>query len=630
MHNYTRQRCRVVCVAIMAFVLGLTACGGGSNDSQAPNTALSEPTATVSSLSGDKVTAKYASDLKLTLDCYIVPSDFTASAGEFQATANCGEFVGRTNAAGGAYSVGQFQYNADVTPMSSIQARIQKTSGNISRPTEIYFRGGAVGWAFSDGIGYYYLYESEQHWTGWIRSDLLNVATDNEVRTVQVGKTVRVYFNGSAVDEFELQTEPTSGKVSVFFKGDPGTVDVMRFSDFVVLDQTAASDNLQDVDTSVNGTLATAVLSGNQPIPLALDFGSANDSSGALIRRITATNMGATPVAPPRIVPNSGEAFAAVDMPDALSCASLSQLSAGGSCRFYLAPDEPSISPSSASSPKVFALAAKTTQAGIVVSGSKYVPVAIKFTPVPAKPNPKIGYISPAVLLTGRRTLITIVGTNLPSAIALRIAGTTCENSNKPQANQVYCTASSSLGIKAEVLSAPTGTVLGALAIRVIPAKYVDPLDASYLSRVQREFNKEYKPSGFHTGWDIMTAGSNPSVRSLAAGTVEYYTIDAAKYKTAHDKYWNAFIAVKHKGFCAYYGHLDGSANLKPGSTVAAGAVLGKVRDGYPSVLDTSYNHLHISISAGSSCHSGKMGYRATSFDVTSNFVSPQDYIFVQ
>jgi hypothetical protein len=81
------------------------------------------------------------------------------------------------------------------------------------------------------------------------------------------------------------------------------------------------------------------------------------------------------------------------------------------------------------------------------------------FTVDPALPN--VTGITP---VTGSRTVpttFTISGTNLPSTLALDVAGLACDNVNKPAFNQITCQASATAGARtATVKSAPGGTVL--------------------------------------------------------------------------------------------------------------------------------------------------------------------------
>ena len=91
---------------------------------------------------------------------------------------------------------------------------------------------------------------------------------------------------------------------------------------------------------------------------------------------------------------------------------------------------------------------------GVVISSSFNA-----FTVDPALPN--VTGITPG---TGSRvgpTTFTISGTNLPSTLALDVAGLACDNVNKPAFNKVTCQASTTVGARtATVKSAPGGIVL--------------------------------------------------------------------------------------------------------------------------------------------------------------------------
>lgn len=155
------------------------------------------------------------------------------------------------------------------------------------------------------------------------------------------------------------------------------------------------------------------------------------------------------------------------------------------------------------------------------------------------------------------------------------------------------------------------------------------PLDLSYMQNrnVAQGFggwNSNF--GGYHTGYDIGTANSNPSVYAIEDGTVVWNSTSSTKYTTNYTKYFNAFVIIKHGNFYAYYGHLNSSLNIN--STVKKGVSIGSIRDAYTSSdkLNKENNHLHISISTDTSWIKSGWGYQTT-LSGLNQFVNPGGYI---
>ena len=170
------------------------------------------------------------------------------------------------------------------------------------------------------------------------------------------------------------------------------------------------------------------------------------------------------------------------------------------------------------------------------------------------------------------------------------------------------------------------------------------PLSSSYMKNLTQGFGGwNAKFGGYHTGYDIATANSNPSVYAIADGEVVYNATSSGNYVTKYRKYWNGFVIIKHGNFYAYYGHLN--SPLSNGSKVSKGSSIGSVRDAYSckasidksgecktnsgsdgSALYTGNNHLHISISTGTNWVREGWGYQ-TSLSRLNQFVNPAKYI---
>jgi murein DD-endopeptidase MepM/ murein hydrolase activator NlpD len=156
----------------------------------------------------------------------------------------------------------------------------------------------------------------------------------------------------------------------------------------------------------------------------------------------------------------------------------------------------------------------------------------------------------------------------------------------------------------------------------------ITPLSSSYMKNISQDFggwNSYF--GGYHTGFDIATRNENPSVYAVDDGEVVWNATELSKYKTQHDKYWNAFVIIKHNGYYAYYGHLA-SPFLSIGNKVTKGSLIGQVRDAYTNQdkKDTNNNHLHISISIGKDWVRSGWGYQPTQTGLN-QFVNPRKYI---
>jgi hypothetical protein len=98
---------------------------------------------------------------------------------------------------------------------------------------------------------------------------------------------------------------------------------------------------------------------------------------------------------------------------------------------------------------------------------------------------------------------------------------------------------------------------------------------------------------GFHKGTDIeVTTARTVNARSVCDGTVVHVQ-PTSQYSTEQDKYWNAFVIVKHTcnglNFFAYYGHVYSQVSLN--QKILRGQTIGSIR-----VLSGIDKHLHFGI----------------------------------
>ncbi|MDR2443168.1 MAG: hypothetical protein LBE31_06570 [Deltaproteobacteria bacterium] len=137
-------------------------------------------------------------------------------------------FVGNSNAAKGAYSIARYEFEKEPQMPLRLSVQYKRLTNDNDRPVELYFVGGAFGVASKN----YYFYESESHWTGWQAiPSKVTISDVNRLTVLQDGRNVIGYVNNVEVARFTLEKEPV-GKVSLFFKGMPGNVSRVEFSDF--------------------------------------------------------------------------------------------------------------------------------------------------------------------------------------------------------------------------------------------------------------------------------------------------------------------------------------------------------------------------------------------------------------
>jgi murein DD-endopeptidase MepM/ murein hydrolase activator NlpD len=565
------------------------------------------------------------SDLSVLANCYIATTDFSPLAGQMTAANDsCGKFLGYTDASNNSYSIGRFEYAQDLSSNISIEVSQKKIFGNLSRPVEVYFLGGAFGWAFSGNQAYYYLYESETHWTGWIASTQFTPADFNKVSIHQAGRSIVVNVNGNELDRFELNTEVSAKRVSIFFKGDPGVKETMQFDEFLVIDRSINVENVSEMDGSSNDTLQVTSNTSAIVATNSISLGGLLDIGNPPVRKISITNNGSATLAVPQIVGLSGQGSSQIAFGGSNTCANSNVLLAGKTCSVFLRPISNLDAVALTTAPTTFKMG--------VVSGASIKPIAVTVKAVAKTPATIINDITPNIVTSGTRYLFTVLGTNLPATLALNISGSTCENTTKPAVNKIYCTISSGSNGRIYVMnsSASSATQIAARFITInLPSLYKKPLDNSYITsaNVTLEFGDLNTDVGkYHTGVDIMTKDKNPTVYAIADGTVKYNSTASTNYDSKYSKYFNAFVIVDHGSFYAYYGHL--SSSLKAGATIKAGDSIGIIRDGYrsDSTVKTSLNHLHLSISKGKAWETKGWGYQVTKELATSLYVNPMKY----
>ncbi|MEO0228007.1 MAG: PEGA domain-containing protein [candidate division WOR-3 bacterium] len=149
---------------------------------------------------------------------------------EMRGTGENKVFVCTSNAKGGSYSFGKYEYQKTVR-FYEASLKMKRLTGDHQYPLEFFFLGGAFG--FTPLGNEYYFWETDNHWTGWQYSGNI-VAGENEITIKQYGRVVEAYVNGGFVGTFELQQEIGPGKVSVFFKGTPNVASQMQFRDFKI------------------------------------------------------------------------------------------------------------------------------------------------------------------------------------------------------------------------------------------------------------------------------------------------------------------------------------------------------------------------------------------------------------
>jgi hypothetical protein len=160
-----------------------------------------------------------------------VRAAFTCVAGRLEA-AHVG-FVGIADGTSDA-ELGRGHY-LSTQPASGdleISVKVWRLTNDHEMPIEIAFRGGFFA---VTGMASWSFYERADHWTGWqptgepaIRNGMI------ELRVTQRGSHVTGYANGKLLGSFELDAPPPEGPVGLQFKGHPGTLARISFTDFVV------------------------------------------------------------------------------------------------------------------------------------------------------------------------------------------------------------------------------------------------------------------------------------------------------------------------------------------------------------------------------------------------------------
>lgn len=140
-----------------------------------------------------------------------------------------GGFVATTGGQSGSWSYASLQYNSSVRPPYSITASMRRISSDTHRPVEIRFVGGY----FAVSSNHWYLYESEENWTGWQYSASIN-GGENILTVAHDGRRVKGYINGTYVGSLVLQAPIQAGKPGIFFKGDPLRKSEVAFKNFTV------------------------------------------------------------------------------------------------------------------------------------------------------------------------------------------------------------------------------------------------------------------------------------------------------------------------------------------------------------------------------------------------------------
>ncbi|MBI5516218.1 MAG: serine/threonine protein kinase [Deltaproteobacteria bacterium] len=140
----------------------------------------------------------------------------------------CGVWEATSDGAPGG-SIGHYQLRRRVGSRVELSVRVRRLTADHHRPMEVYFRGGAFG---VTDQGQWYLYEAEDHWTGWRRGASI-VAGENLLTVHQERARVTALVNGQVVGAFTLRQDPGTGPVAMFFKGDGG-LSRFTFRDFTV------------------------------------------------------------------------------------------------------------------------------------------------------------------------------------------------------------------------------------------------------------------------------------------------------------------------------------------------------------------------------------------------------------
>jgi murein DD-endopeptidase MepM/ murein hydrolase activator NlpD len=602
-------------VLVSTSILVVIGCGGGGNSTQ--STVADQITSSLSIQDSDNQdkTLLSSNAPKINIGCIESTQDYKVITGSFSVdSTSCGTLILSTNAAIGSYSEGVIEFNQDIALPAFVSVTMERSTGDTNRPLELKVIGAYIGVTPQNGELWYYVYESEAHWTGWINSGIPS-GNDIAISARQDGKRISTWLNSVRLPDFTLDVLSSDKRFWLKLKGDSGKNSIALARNFTVLTESVA----QEAGISPIATSALTVAPSTTIINLATQPDFANEP---WIHRLSIRNDSLANISTPEIVAIPGGLSRVRNAIHPQTCDKLSQLAPGQECSLFVVNGEIGQSSSTqqvngmAKSLAVNAAISTTTKNLVIQTGSTY-QVAKASVPVKPAALPK-GYvtsISPLVVKQGIRQDFLISGFGLPDTLTLDLAGQTCLNNAKVLYNKVSCDMNFGRSAAVVVKDKPLGNsyVLPVLSRTVLlsPLDYKWPLDKKF-NEVCWDVAQKNPRRSWHTGLDIYAPKGVP-VFPIAPGKVlvnntgSGYGVDSK------------FLLVDHGGLYAYYGHI--SSPLRVGDSVFIGQQLGSIVEYTPS----KETHLHFSLS-NSFAGTTNWGYRSTQSSVLADFESVRPY----
>ena len=616
------QRTNKLILALASVVTGcLVGCGGGGGGGGGGS--LVQPTAdvqlsnplSIEAANNQALTIYTSNAPKLNISCQESTQDYRSITGSFAVDpTSCSTLFLYTNSASGSYSEGVIEFNQDVALPAYASVTMERGTGDTNRPLELKVLGGYIGITPQNGELWYYIYESESHWTGWINSGIPS-GSEIAISARQDGKRISSWLNGVRLPDFTLFFTPTDKRFWLKLKGDPGQKSQAIIRTFTVM--TESEEQASEASPIATGALPSVAPAATLNLSPQLDF-----NSEPTIHKLLVRNDSTTTVAVPEIIAVQGGLSRVRNAIHPRSCDKVTQLLPSQECSLFVVNGELeafAVTQQSAGTAKALATRSATataTRTLVIKTGTTYQTAAAS---IPVKSTPlRKGYvtgISPLITKQGIRQEFVISGFGLPDTLALDLSGQTCYNSSKVRYDKISCDlnfgTSASVTIKDKPLGSAYSLPALARAVRLSALDYRWPL-ASTFKEICWDVGQKNPSRSWHTGLDIYaTAGSVvfpiANGRVLENRTGAGYGVDSK------------FLLVDHGGLFAYYGHI--SSPLRAGDSVVAGQQIGNVVE-YTTKKET---HLHLSLSNNFS-GTVNWGYRSTHSSVLADFESVRPY----
>jgi hypothetical protein len=271
----------------------LVGCGGNSSNVADQVTLPNQ--LTIQDSSQQEVLLTTANAPKLSLGCSETASDYKIVTGSFLIDpSQCNTILLTTNAALGNYSEGVIEFNQDITLPAFASAVMERSSGDTNRPLELKVLGGYIGVTPQNGELWYYIYESESHWTGWINS---GIPSGNEVliSARQDARRITAWLNGVRLPDFNLISVSSDKRIWLKLKGDPAARSSALVRNFTVVNESESLEGL--FSPLATSAVPQVIASGSLSLTPQTTF-----AHEPLVHKIAVRNDSAAEIAIPEVI----------------------------------------------------------------------------------------------------------------------------------------------------------------------------------------------------------------------------------------------------------------------------------------------------------------------------------------